>query len=51
MWQLLTLRGVVVRRLAPGDTFDVRDWTSNDGIEYTLDVVDGVLASSRSEIY
>jgi cyanophycinase-like exopeptidase len=47
----LTLRGVVVRRLAPGDTFDVRDWTSNDGIEYTLDVVDGVLASSRSEIY
>jgi cyanophycinase-like exopeptidase len=47
----LTLRCVVVRRLSPGDTFDVRDWTSNDGIEYTLDVVDGVLASSRSEIY
>jgi cyanophycinase-like exopeptidase len=47
----LTLRGVVVRRLAPGETFNVRDWTSNDGIEYTLDVVDGVLASSRGEIY
>jgi cyanophycinase-like exopeptidase len=47
----LTLRDVEVRRLAPGDTFNVRDWTSNVGIEYTLDVVDGVVASSRGEIY
>ncbi|MEQ9563642.1 MAG: cyanophycinase, partial [Woeseiaceae bacterium] len=46
----LTLRGVAVRRLSPGDTFNMRHWTSNDGIQYTLDVIDGVLASSRSEI-
>ena len=47
----LTLRDVEVHRLGPGETFDLEAWSSRDGITYTLNAEQGVLSSSRGEIY
>ena len=47
----LTFRNVAVYRIGPGGTFDLDTWTGTGGIAYTLSAVDGVLTSSRGEIY
>ena len=39
----LSIAGVRVRRLAPGDRFDVRNWTTNDGTPLTAAVEAGSL--------
>lgn len=47
----LTFRNVDVYRIGPGGRFDLRRWQGSGGIAYTLSAVDGVLTSSRGEIY
>lgn len=47
----LTYRDVPVYRIGPGGRFDLSRWRGEGGISYTLSVVDGVLTSSRGEIY
>jgi cyanophycinase-like exopeptidase len=47
----LTYRDVPVYRIGPGGTFDLRAWQGTGGIAYTLTAEDGVLTSSRGEIY
>jgi cyanophycinase-like exopeptidase len=47
----LTVHGIAVQRLAPGDKFDLRNWKASGGLEYSLDVSNGVLTSSRGDIY
>ena len=42
----LTYRNVNVVRMAPGGRFDVAHWTSAGGDHYTLNVVDGKIAST-----
>lgn len=49
--QPLTFEGIHVRRLAKGDSFNVIEWSGDDGISYSLDVRQGVLSSSRDAIY
>lgn len=49
--QPLSVDSIDVYRVAPGGTFNVRDWTGTDGLAYTFSVKDGVLVSSRGEIY
>jgi hypothetical protein len=46
-----TFRDVDVYRIGPGGRFDLRRWQGSGGIAYTLSVEDGVLTSSRGEIY
>jgi hypothetical protein len=40
-----------VYRIGPGGRFDLSRWRGEGGVSYTLSVVDGVLTSSRGEIY
>lgn len=47
----LTFDGVEVRRLGPGDSFDMETWDSQDGIAYTLRTQGGTLYSSRGSVY
>ena len=47
----LTYRNVNVYRIGPGGSFDVDRWRGTGGIRYTLTAEDGVLTSSRGEIY
>jgi cyanophycinase-like exopeptidase len=47
----LTYRDVPVYRIGPGGRFDLSRWRGEGGVSYTLSVVDGVLTSSRGEIY
>jgi cyanophycinase len=47
----LTYRDVSVYRIGPGGGFDVDRWRGTGGIAYTLTVVEGVLTSSRGDIY
>lgn len=47
----LDMHNILVQRLTPGDTFDLRTWVATGGIEYLLDVDAGVLKSSRGDIY
>lgn len=47
----LTLRNVEIYRIGPGGAFDLATWTGTGGIAYSLDVKEGVLSSSRGEIY
>lgn len=47
----LTFEGIEVRRLKKGDSFNVIEWSGDDGIGYGLDVQNGVLSSSRDSIY
>jgi cyanophycinase len=47
----LSIQDVSVYRVAPGGTFDLRSWTGTRGLAYSFSVEDGVLRSSRGEIY
>jgi cyanophycinase len=47
----LTLRDVAVYRLAPGASFNVNSWSGREGLAYTLSVEQGVLSSTRGEVY
>jgi cyanophycinase-like exopeptidase len=47
----LSIRGIEVYRVTPGNKFNLRTWTGEGGIAYTLDVNNGVLESSRQDIY
>jgi cyanophycinase-like exopeptidase len=49
--QPLTFRAVNVYRLAPGGSFDLKNWSGQGGLAYTLSAEAGVLSSSRGEIY
>jgi cyanophycinase len=47
----LTFRDVAVYRIGPGGTFDLDTWSGAGGVAYTLSAVEGVLTSSRGDIY
>ena len=50
----LTLRNVNVYRIAATSgpvLFDLPRWRGTGGLAYSLDVVDGVVTSSRGELY
>jgi cyanophycinase len=47
----LTYTNIEVYRIGPGGTFDLQRWRGTRGIAYTLSAVEGVLSSSRGEIY
>ena len=42
----LTFRGVAVRSLSADERFNVRQWSSSDGISYTLSVESGAIHST-----
>ncbi len=47
----LTTGDVFVYRVGPGGRFDLAAWHGEDGLAYTLSVVDGQLVSSRGGAY
>ena len=47
----LTFRDVAVYRVGPGSTFDINSWSGRKGLAYTLSVEDGVLSSTRGDVY
>jgi cyanophycinase-like exopeptidase len=47
----LTYRNISVYRIAPGGSFDLNAWKGKQGISYTLSAENGVLVSSRGDIY
>jgi cyanophycinase-like exopeptidase len=47
----LTYRNIAVYRIGPGGTFNLDTWRGTGGIAYTLSAEEGVLTSSRGEIY
>jgi hypothetical protein len=49
----LTLRGVNVYRIAASQpaAFDLPAWKGTGGLAYSLDVVNGVITSSRGDLY
>ena len=47
----LTLRGVNVYRIDASGTFDLRAWRGTGGLAYSLDVINGVVSSTRGELY
>lgn len=47
----LTLRGVNVYRMDASGTFDLPAWRGTGGLAYSLDTVNGVVTSSRGELY
>jgi cyanophycinase-like exopeptidase len=47
----LTYRNISVYRIGPGGSFDLNRWKGNQGISYTLSAENGVLVSSRGDIY
>jgi len=49
----LTLRDVRIYRVPSGGSFDLKSWTGNGGVEYSLSVVNGRIEStqSRNHIY
>ncbi len=47
----LSIQDVSVYRIAPGGTFDLKNWAGTGGLAYSLSVDDGELLSSRKEIY
>jgi len=47
----LSIEGVEVYRARPGDTFNLETWSGLGGISYFLSVEEGVLQSTRQEIY
>ncbi|HEX6324779.1 MAG TPA: cyanophycinase [Vicinamibacterales bacterium] len=47
----LTLRGVDVYRIDSTGSFDLAAWRGTGGLAYSLDAVDGVVTSSRGELY
>jgi cyanophycinase-like exopeptidase len=49
--QPLSIGGIAVYRLAPGSSFNLESWSGSGGTAYTFDVEDGILTSSRGDIY
>ena len=47
----LTYRNIAVYRIGPGGRFDLQRWQGTGGIAYTLSAENGVLSSSRGEVY
>jgi cyanophycinase-like exopeptidase len=47
----LSIQDVSVYRIAPGGTFDLKNWTGTGGLAYSLSVNEGQLISSKGEIY
>lgn len=47
----LTISGIEVSRLGPGDSFDIASWSGTGGISYRLDVEAGRLISTRDAVY
>jgi cyanophycinase len=47
----LTYRNISVYRIGPGGTFDLDTWSGQGGTSYLLSAENGVLISSRGEIY
>jgi cyanophycinase-like exopeptidase len=47
----LTYRNISVYRIGPGGTFDLGTWSGQGGTSYLLSAENGVLISSRGEIY
>ncbi|MGH8166987.1 MAG: hypothetical protein ACREQ1_07085, partial [Woeseiaceae bacterium] len=47
----LTFRDVKVYRVGPDATFNIETWRGEGVLDYTLSAEDGVLSSSRGDIY
>lgn len=47
----LSIEDVEVYRATAGDTFNLKTWSGTGGISYSFSVEEGVLQSSRQEIY
>lgn len=47
----LTYRNIEVYRIGPDGSFDLDKWHGTGGISYMLSAEDGVLTSSRGEVY
>jgi len=47
----LSIEGIEAYRAAAGDNFNLKTWTGEGGVSYSLSVKQGVLHSSRQEIY
>lgn len=47
----LTVRHVQIHKIVPGSTVDFANGTWTGGVDYELDVVDGVITSSTGSIY
>lgn len=47
----LTFGNIEVYRTGPGGVFDLDAWSGTGGIAYRLDVAEGVLSSSRGDVY
>jgi len=47
----LKIKGVEVYRAAAGDAFNLDSWTGAGGVSYLFNVKNGVLKSSRKEVY
>ena len=47
----LTYRNISVYRIGPGGRFEIPRWRGTGGIAYTLSAEEGVLVSSRGDIY
>ena len=47
----LSIDGIEVYRAAAGDKFNLKSWTGQGGVSYSFSVKDGVLLSSRGDVY
>ncbi len=47
----LSMRDVAVYRVPAGGRFNLATWTGEGGVAYTLSVTQGVITSSRGEVY
>jgi cyanophycinase-like exopeptidase len=47
----LSIAGIEVYRIGPGARFNATNWTGRGGIDYLFNVENGMLTSSRGEIY
>lgn len=47
----LTMTDIEVYRVRPGGRFDIKNWKGEGGLAYTLRVDNGVITSSRGEVY
>lgn len=47
----LTMESILVYKVQPGGRFDIKNWKNGTGLAYTLSVNQGVITSSRTEVY
>lgn len=47
----LSMSNIAVYRVKPGGRFNIKTWTGEGGLAYTLTVDKGVVTSSRTELY